>query len=79
MSLGEESQESAGWVKHSRTRYNALVGTHLGEIERTGVRWTITLTSLKTGVVSTLDTRSPLSVAVQMAEKAARAAAEKEK
>lgn len=79
MDLQDESPDDAGWVRHNRTRYTRLVGTHVGEIERTGVRWLITLTSIKTGEVTTLDTRSPLSVAVRMAENAAKAAAEKEK
>jgi len=79
MSMQDESPPESMWVRHNRTRYTALVGTHLAEIERTGTRWTITLTSIKTGAVTNLDTRSPLSVAVQMTEKAALAEAEKEK
>lgn len=78
MSLQDEAPDEGAWVRHNRTRYVSLLGTHLGEIERTGVRWTITLTSIKTGQVTTLDTRSPLSVAVRMAEKAAKDAAERE-
>lgn len=79
MSLQDESPNPASWVRHNRARYVSLLGTHLGEIERSGVRWLITLTSIKTGAVTTLDTRSPLSVAVQIAEKAAAEAAEQEK
>lgn len=78
MSLSDTNPDEVGWVRHNRTRYTKLVGTHLGEIERTGVRWTITLTSIKTGAVTILDTRSPLSVAVSKAEAAARQEAEKE-
>lgn len=78
MDLQDESPSEAAWVRHNRTRYVSLLGTHLGEIERTGVRWTITLTSIKTGEVTILDTRSPLSVAVKMAENAAAEAARKE-
>lgn len=79
MDLQDESPSELSWVRHSRSRYVRMAGTHLVEIERSGVRWLITLTNFRTGVVSTLDTRSPLSVAVKMAEKAAADAAEKEK
>lgn len=59
------------WVKHSRARYVSMIGLFIIEIERTGKRWTTTLTSIMTGEVRYMDTTSPLSVATQAAEKAA--------
>lgn len=59
------------WVRHNRSRYVALIALFIIEIERTGNRWTTTLTSIITGEIRHMDTRSPLSVAIQSAEKAA--------
>lgn len=78
MSLHEEAPSSL-WVRHTRSKYVAMLGTHIVEIERVGKRWHGTLSSIKTGQVIQIETRSTLSVAIQQAESAAAEAAKKEK
>lgn len=74
-----EEPPSSQWVRHTRMRYVAMLGTHIVEIERVGKRWHTMMTSIKTGVVIQMETRSTLSVAIQQAESAAAHAAETEK
>jgi len=59
------------WIRHTRTRYVAMLGLYMVEIERVGVRWHTTMSSIITGEVKTTETRSPLSIAIQQAEKIA--------
>lgn len=56
------------WVKHNRVKYTGLRGLYIVTIERVGKRWMTELTSIITGEVVNLETRSPLSVAIQQAE-----------
>lgn len=62
---------SSRWVRHNRMRYVAMYVAQIIEIERVGKRWHITMTNIFTGEVTSLETRSTLSVATRMAETAA--------
>lgn len=59
------------WVKHTRQRYNSMIGLVMCEVERTGKRWTATLTLINTGEVRYMDSTSPLSVFLQAVTRAA--------
>lgn len=74
-----EDPPSSRWVRHTRMRYVAMLNSHIAEIERVGKRWHTTLTSILTGAITEMETRSTLSVAIQQAEAAAAHAADKEK
>lgn len=50
-----------------------MLGLYMAEIERRGVRWHTTLISIINGEIIELETRSPLSVAIQQAESRAAA------
>lgn len=67
MSLAEQPP-GVGWVRQNRTRYSSLLGLYMATIERQGVRWHTTLISIINGEIIELETRSPLSVAIQQAE-----------
>jgi len=62
---------SSLWIRHTRSRYMSMQGLWIVEIERMGTRWHTTLTSIISGEIVNLETRSPLSVAIQQAEKRA--------
>lgn len=59
------------WVKHTRTRYVSMIGLMICEIDRTGKRWTATLTLINTGEVRHMDSTAPLSVFLQAVTNAA--------
>lgn len=59
------------WVKHTRTHYVSMIGLCIIEIDRTGKRWTATITTMQSGEIRYMDTTSPLSVFLQAVEKAA--------
>lgn len=79
MSL-HESPPPSNFIRHSRVKYTGMIGLYMVEIERVGVRWHTTIYYLTTGETKQLETRSPLSVAIQQAEEAvAQATQQKEK
>jgi len=72
-----EEPPSSRWIRHTRARYVSMYGLQIIEIERVGARWHTTISNPVTGEVLQLETRSPLSVAIQQAETAAAQAAQK--
>lgn len=69
MTRGDEGQSR--WVKRNRTTYVTMYIAYIIEIERIGRTWHTSLVSIFTGQITELETRSPLSVAIQQAESAA--------
>lgn len=69
--MATDTPEASRWVRHNRARYVTMYVACIIEIERVGVRWHTTLTNIFTGQITELETRSPLSIAIQQAEKAA--------
>lgn len=59
------------WIKHTRSHYISMIGLMIIEIDRTGKRWTATLTTMNTGEIRYMDSTSALSVFTQAVEKAA--------
>jgi len=66
-----EQQPGIGWVRKNRASYHSMLGLYMVTIERVGVRWHTTLISIISAEVIELETRSPLSVAIQQAERRA--------
>lgn len=74
MTLHETPPDSR-WIRHSRIKYTAMLGLFMVEIERVGKRWHTSVYDFQTGEILQLETRSPLSVAIQQAESAVAQAA----
>lgn len=71
MSLYEQ-EPGIGWIRKNRATYHSMLGLYMATIERVGVHWHTTLISIITGEIIELQTRSPLSVAIQQAENRAK-------
>jgi len=63
-----DQRPGIGWVRQNRTLYSSMLGLYMVTIERVGVRWHTQLISIINGEIIELETRSPLSVAIQQAE-----------